>query len=85
MKISPITYLAFTTFILVTITIMASLNFAFAWVFYLMVIGQIFLAITVYKVLRDNYKTDKTFEHFYEDRPVDPIYVEAKNEKFRGE
>ncbi len=83
MKVSPLTYLAVTTFLLVAITIMASLNFAFAWVFYLMVIGQIFLAITVYKVLRDNYSTDKTFEHFYEDRPVQPLEVYAENEKFR--
>ncbi len=83
MKVSPLTYLAVTTFLLVAITIMASLNFAFAWIFYLMVIGQIFLAITVYKVLRDNYSTDKTFEHFYEDRPVQPLEVYAENEKFR--
>lgn len=83
MKISPFTYLAFTTFLLVTITIMASLNFAFAWVFYLMVVGQIFLAITVYKVLRDNYTTDKIFEDFYEDRPAQPLEVHTENEKFR--
>jgi uncharacterized membrane protein len=81
MKISPFTYLGITTFLLVAITIMASLNFAFAWVFYLMVMGQIFLAITVYKVLRDNYTTEKTFEHFYEDNPVQPIEVLAENEK----
>ena len=84
MKASPFTYLGITTFLLVTITIMASLNFAFAWVFYLMVIGQVFLAITVYKVLRDNYKTDKTFEHFYEDRPMQPLEMCAENEKFRS-
>ncbi len=83
MKVAPLTYLAITTFLLVGITIMASLNFAFAWIFYLMVIGQLFLAITVYKVLRDNYSTKKTFEHFYEDRPVQPLEVYAENEKFR--
>ena len=45
--------------------------------------GQMFLAITVYKVLRDNYSTKKTFEDFYEDRPVQPLEVYAENEKFR--
>lgn len=83
MKISPFTYLSITTFLLVAITIMASLNFAFAWVFYLMVIGQLFLAITVYKVLKDNYTTDKTFEDYYEDRPVQPLEVFAENENYR--
>jgi hypothetical protein len=84
MKISPVTYLAITTVLLVTITVLASLNFAFAWVFYLMVVGQLFLAITVYKILRDNYKTEKTFEDFYEDRPLQPLEVYSENEKFRS-
>ncbi|MFK7832763.1 MAG: hypothetical protein AB8B52_05780 [Winogradskyella sp.] len=82
MKASPYTYLGITTFLLVTVTIMASLNFAFASVFYLMVIGQIFLAITVYKVLRDNYETGKTFEDFYEDGPAQTLKINAENEKF---
>jgi hypothetical protein len=51
-------------------TLIASLNYAFALVFYLMIIGQLSVAITVYKVLRDNYSTDKTFENLYEDCPV---------------
>jgi hypothetical protein len=28
------------------------------------------LVLMVYKVLTDNYKTDKTFEDFYEDHPI---------------
>jgi len=32
--------------------------------------GQVFLLIMVYKVLTDNYKTEKTFEDFYEDNPI---------------
>ena len=64
MTVSSFAFLAFTTFLLVFITIMAFLNFAFASVFYLIVVGQIFLAITAYKVLRDNYTTDTPFEHF---------------------
>ena len=84
MKTSPFVYIAITTLLLIAVTILASLNFPFAWVFYLMVIGQAFLIVMVYKVLRDKYTTDKTFEHFYEDRPIDPIYIKAENEKFRG-
>ena len=65
MKVSPLAYLAITTFLLVAImTLIASLNYAFALVFYLMIIGQLSVAITVYKVLRDNYSTDKTFNIF---------------------
>ncbi|WP_439151914.1 hypothetical protein [Winogradskyella sp.] len=83
MKISPFVYIAITTVLLVTITIMCSLNFPFNWVFYLTVIGQVFVVIMVYEVLRDNYTTDKTFEHFYEDRPIEPLEIPIEKEKFR--
>lgn len=83
MKISPFVYIAITTVLLVTITIMSSLNFPFNWVFYLTVIGQVFVVIMVYEVLRDNYTTDKTFEHFYEDRPIEPLEIPIEKEKFR--
>lgn len=69
MKIPAIYYLAFTTFILVKVTIFATMNFSFSWVFYLTLIGQALLVFTVYKVLRDDYTTTKTFDDFYEDRP----------------
>jgi hypothetical protein len=59
---------------------MCSLNFPFNWVFYLTVIGQVLVVVMVYKVLTDTYTTDKTFEHFYEDRPIQPIEVMAENE-----
>ena len=80
MKTSPFIYIGITTLILITITIMSAMDFPFGWVFYLTVIGQIFLVIMVYKVLRDDYTTDKTFENFYEDRPIDPVEVLAENE-----
>jgi len=85
MKISPFIYIAITTVILITITIMSAMDFPFGWVFYLTVLGQIFLVVMVYKVLTDDYETDKTFEHFYEDRPFDPLEIKAENEseKFR--
>ncbi|WP_426431532.1 hypothetical protein ACPX19_03590 [Winogradskyella sp. HB-48] len=83
MKQSPLLYVAITTLLLITITIMCAMNFPFNWVFYLTVIGQILVVIMVYKVLTDNYSTSKTFEHFYEDFPIEPIEVRAENEKFR--
>ncbi len=70
MKISPITYLIITTFLLVTVTIFAAMDFPFSWVFYLTVLGQLLLIFSVIKVLKDNYTTDKTFEDFYEDYPI---------------
>lgn len=83
MKSSPFPYIAITTLLLITITVMSAMDFPFNWVFYLTVIGQVFLVIMVYKVLTDDYTTDKTFEHFYEDRPIEPIEVPVEKEKFR--
>lgn len=83
MKITPITYVVITTIIFFSVTIMAVLGASFGWVFFLTVIGQILLVFTVLKVLKDDYTTDKTFDHFYEDCPVEPIEVKAKHEKFR--
>jgi uncharacterized membrane protein YqjE len=42
---------------------------SFSLVFFLVVLGQALLIFTVYKVLKDDYTTDKTFDDFYEDRP----------------
>lgn len=71
MKIPVLFWVAITTMLLVTVTIMISMNMPFNWVFYLTCIGQVLVGIMVYKVLTDNYTTDKTFKHFYEDRPID--------------
>lgn len=70
MKIPVMFYVAVTTMLLVTLTIMVSMNMPFNWVFYLTVIGQILVLVMVYNVLRDKYNTDKTFEDFYEDHPI---------------
>lgn len=69
MKNTGMIWLAFTTLLLITTTISVAMNLSFSWVFYLTVIGQAMLIVTVYKVLKDNYTTNKTFEDFYEDRP----------------
>ncbi|MEM1338629.1 MAG: hypothetical protein AAF634_00475 [Bacteroidota bacterium] len=70
MKISAMGVVGFTTSLLVLLTLMVSLDFAFHWVFYLMVFGQAMVVYMVYKVLTDNYKTTKTFEDLYEDAPI---------------
>ncbi len=70
MKISAMAVVAFTTMLLVLLTLMVSLDFAFHWVFYVMVLGQAMVVYMVYKVLTDDYKTSKTFDDFYEDFPI---------------
>lgn len=71
MKSKGIVLLIITTIILVMLSIMAALDFQYALIFSLTTIGQILLVITVYHILKDNYKTDKEFKDWYEDKPVD--------------
>lgn len=71
MKSTAMFWVAITTILLFTITVMAAMNFPFNWVFYVTVLGQVAVIYMVYKVLTDDYKTDKTFEDFYEDAPVE--------------
>ncbi len=71
MKNTAMFWVIATTVILVLLSVMASLNFPFNWVFYLTVIGQAMLVYTVYRVLTEEYDTEKTFEDFYEDHPID--------------
>lgn len=80
MKSSAIFYVIVTTIVLIMVTIMSALNYPFHWVYYATVIGQGLVIIMVYKVLTDKYSTDKTFEHFYEDRPIEPIKIPVKND-----
>lgn len=70
MKLSGITFLILTTFVLVTVAIFAAMGLPFNWIFYLTVFGQALLIFSVYKVLTDHYTTKKTFKDFYEDHPV---------------
>jgi len=70
MKSWPIIFVIATTLILVTVTIFATMQFPFHWVFWGVVIGQVMLVITVFRVLTDRYQTRKTFEDFYEDHPI---------------
>ncbi len=70
MKNNAMFWVALTTLILISVTIMAAMNFPFNWVFYITVLGQAAVIFMVYKVLTDVYTTDKTFEDFYEDYPI---------------
>lgn len=70
MKVSTMGSVAITTIALLLLTIMAALDYPFNWVFYMTVFGQGLLIYMVYRVLKDDYKTDKTFEDFYEDHPI---------------
>lgn len=70
MKIPAMFYVAITTLLLVILTIMVVMDMPLNWVFYLTCVGQVLVVVMAYKVLRDNYHTDKTFEDFYEDHPI---------------
>ena len=70
MKNTAMFWVAATTLVLISLTIMTAMNFPFNWVFYITVVGQIMLVYMVVKVLKDNYTTNKTFKDFYEDYPV---------------
>ena len=63
-------WVVITTFFLLILTIAAAMNMAFSWIFYATVLGQALVVVMVYRVLTDAYTTSKTFEDFYEDRPV---------------
>lgn len=70
MQSTAMFWVGITTLLLVMVTIMVAMDFPFNWVFYLTVLGQILIVYMVYKVLTENYHTEKTFEDFYEDCPI---------------
>lgn len=70
MKSQAIIYTVLSSLILITVTVFAVMNIPFNWLFYLIVFGQVFFVFSVYKVLTEDYHTDKTFEDFYEDHPI---------------
>ncbi|MDE1205303.1 hypothetical protein [Tenacibaculum larymnensis] len=70
MKNSAMFWVLFVTIFLLVLTVLVYTNIGFSWVFILTVIGQLLVVLMVYKVLKDHYTTDKTFEDFYEDYPI---------------
>ena len=70
MKNSTMFLVLFVTIFLLVLTALVYTDIGFSWVFILTVIGQLLVVLMVYKVLKDHYTTDKTFEDFYEDYPI---------------
>ncbi|WP_417799956.1 hypothetical protein [Tenacibaculum sp.] len=70
MRISAMFLVLFVTVFLLVLTALVYTNIGFSWMFVLTVIGQLLVVLMVYKVLKDHYTTDKTFEDFYEDHPI---------------
>jgi uncharacterized membrane protein HdeD (DUF308 family) len=68
MRNNGITYLILTSILLVIITILIYFNTNFPLIFYLTFFGQCLLIYSVYRILTDNYKTERTFDDWYEDR-----------------
>lgn len=71
MRLNVIFYIVLTTLFLVTATIMSVVGLSFNWVFFTSLAGQVFLLVMVYKILTDDYQTEKTFDDWYEDNPID--------------
>ncbi|SLK03397.1 hypothetical protein SAMN05660445_02723 [Salegentibacter salarius] len=63
MKNNGITYLILTSILLVIITILVYFNTNFPLVFYLTFFGQCLLVYSVYRILTDNYKTERTLKN----------------------
>lgn len=70
MKTTAMFWLAATTMVLISLAIMAAMNFPINWIFCITVLGQIMLGYLVFRVLTDNYTTNKAFEDFYEDLTI---------------
>ncbi|NVK07446.1 MAG: hypothetical protein HWD89_00190 [Tenacibaculum sp.] len=70
MKNSTMFLVLFVTIFLLVLTALVYTDIGFSWVFIFTVIGQLLVMLMVYKVLKDHYTTDKTFEDFYEDYPI---------------
>jgi hypothetical protein len=70
MRQSVIFYVVITTLLLAAVAVMVFYNLSYHLIFYTVLAGQAWWLLTVYKVLTDDYSTDKTFEDWYEDHPI---------------
>lgn len=70
MKYSAIFYITITTILLVAVATLVFYNASYNIVLFTVLAGQAWWILTVYKVLTDDYTTDKTFDDWYEDYPV---------------
>ncbi|NJW52374.1 hypothetical protein [Salinimicrobium oceani] len=71
MKISAHFFVLITTVILALVAVLVFYNFSFPLILITVILGQAWWLLTVYKVLKDDYSTEKTFEDWYEDHPID--------------
>lgn len=70
MKPTAIFYVTITTILLIAVAVMVHYQFSLQSVLAAVLIGQAWWILTVYKVLTDDYTTDKTFDDWYEDNPI---------------
>tara|TARA_R110000850_G_scaffold271031_2_gene404927 strand:+ start:325992 stop:326228 length:237 start_codon:yes stop_codon:yes gene_type:complete len=69
MKNQSYIWLAIATIALLAVTVFSVLSPVYPLIYILWILGTAFLLIAVFKVLRDRYKTKKTFKDWYEDQP----------------
>jgi hypothetical protein len=70
MKLSVTFYIAITTLLLVAVATLVHYNISLSIVLTTVLIGQAWWILTIYKVLTDDYQTDKTFDDWHEDKPI---------------
>lgn len=70
MRLSVTFCIVVTTILLVAVAVMVFYNVRFDFILYTVLAGQAWWIFTVFKVLSDNYTTDKTFDDWYEDYPI---------------
>ena len=70
MKLRMTFYILLSTSLLILVAVMAFYKLPFSWIFWMTLVGQASLLVMVYKILTDDYTTEKTFEDWYEDRPL---------------
>lgn len=70
MRPSVTFYIVISTVLLAAVAVLVFYEFSFSTVFYTVLLGQAWWLLTVYKVLSDNYTTEKTFDDWYEDHPI---------------
>lgn len=63
----------FTTFVVFFHAVIAQTSVYERVFFIFVLVGPVLIMYTVYRVLIDNYHTDKTFEDWYEDVPKDRL------------
>jgi hypothetical protein len=75
MKNSAIRLVWFTTAYLVVFTALSALDMALPLLWGMLLLGQLLVVYMVYKVLTDDYTTDKKFRDWYSDMPKKPDNV----------